>query len=931
MPSASAFKRHIPRLSVAVGRRLRGISILLVPLVSFGSIATAATSIDYAKQVKPLLESRCYACHGALRKKSGLRLDTAALLIEGGDSGPAVEPGHADDSLLVMMLTGELGTRMPPEGEGEALSADQIDLIRQWIKEGAVAPAESPAPDPRNHWAYQPPKRPALPMVRDPAWSGNPIDSLLAKEYESAAVTPQDPADKPTLLRRVYFDLIGLPPTREQLHAFVADASPEAYEHVVEQLLASPQHGERWARHWMDVWRYSDWSGYGQEVRNSARHIWHWRDWIVEALNADKGYDRMVVEMLAGDEVAPDDPKTLRATGYLARNWDLYIRNTWLNNVVEHTSKAFLGVTMNCCQCHDHKFDPINQVDFYRMRAVFEPYQVRTDRVPGEPDILKNGVPRAYDAKPDDPTYVHKRGNPEQPDAEHPISPGVPESLRGALAIEPVKLSLTAFYPALRDGAIAEDEATAARLVVDREAARTAAQAAVATAQKQLSELAAKAADPSAAQIELTAAVRTAEVADRQLATARASQASLIARVAAEKAKHGLTESADGTALSLAAGKAECEFNLCTAQEQQVVAAQELLQAQAAKKADDPATQAAVTAAEAKVAAATTAIAVAHAAFAIPASTYKPLGDIAPATSTGRRLAFAQWIVGRENPLAARVAVNHIWLRHFGAPLVDNMFDFGLRTPQARNQPLLDWLAVELMEHQWSMKHIHRLIVTSRAYRMKSSGEQAAANIAIDPDNRLLWRMNTRRLEAEAVRDATLFVAGKLDLTPGGPDIDNQLESQSPRRSLYLRHAFEKQAKFLETFDGPSVNECYRRSESVAPQQALAMENGELGLEQSRRLAAHLSMASASGPTPDDVFLKLAFEQMLGRAPTAPELTECLAFLKSQADTLRAKETLTPFTGGGKAAVEASADPAVRARENLVHVLYNHNDFVTIR
>ena len=184
--SASAFTRPGAHLPVAIGWRIRGISFLLLPLVSFGSVATAANPIDYEKQVKPIFAARCYACHSALRKKSGLRLDTAALLIEGGDSGAAVEPGHADDSLLITMLTGESGTRMPPEGEGEALHADQIDLIKQWINEGAVAPAESPAPDPRDHWAYKPPKRPAVPTVRDPAWSGNPIDAFLASGYESA-------------------------------------------------------------------------------------------------------------------------------------------------------------------------------------------------------------------------------------------------------------------------------------------------------------------------------------------------------------------------------------------------------------------------------------------------------------------------------------------------------------------------------------------------------------------------------------------------------------------------------------------------------------------------------------------------------------------------------------------------------------------------
>jgi hypothetical protein len=906
------------------------IAILFATMAVASRGVLAEEPVNYLKQIKPILAGRCYACHGALKQEGGLRLDTAKLAIQGGDSGPAVKPGDPARSLLVQRVSATDETERMPE-EGEPLKAEQIVLVKSWIAQNATAPVdESPAPDPRTHWAYQPVKRPEVPTVRDPAWSGNPIDAFLASGYESAGVTPQDAADKPTLLRRVYFDLIGLPPTREQIYAFVGDESPAAYEHVVEKLLANPQYGERWARHWMDVWRYSDWSGYRDEVRNSARHIWHWRDWIVESLNADKGYDRMVVEMLAGDEVAPDDPDTVRATGYLTRDWILFDRNGWLNNLIEHSSKAFLGVTMNCCRCHDHKYDPISQADYYRMRAIFEPYYVRTDRVPGEPDILKNGLPRAYDAKPDDVTYVSKRGDPTQPDTKQKMWPGVPNVLGGSLAIEPVKLSLTAFYPGLRDGTVAEDEAAAAKLVADREGARVAAQKVVAVTQKKLSKLTAKKADLSAAQSELAAAVEKAEIADRQLTTARAGQASLLARVAAERAKYG--SAADVAALALIAGKAECNFKLCTAQEQQATGEQELASAQAAKKEGNAAIQAAVKTAEDKVTAAKTAVATAHAALATPTSTYKPLSEVGSATSTGRRTALARWIVSRDNPLAARVAVNHIWLRHFGAPLVANMFDFGLRTPAPRNQPLLDWLAVELIEHQWSMRHIHQLIVTSRAYRMKSSGgERAAANVAIDPDNQLLWRMNPRRLEAEAIRDATLFVAGKLDLTQGGPDIDQQLALQSPRRSLYFRHAYEKQAKFMELFDGASVNECYRRSESVMPQQALALENSELGLEDSRRLAAQLSMESASGPTPDEAFVKEAFTQTLGREPSSAEDDECLAFLKSQAEQLRDKENLTASKGGGKVAVEASADPAQRAREDLVHVLINHNDFVTIR
>ena len=657
---------------------------------------------------------------------------------------------------------------------------------------------------------------------------------------------------KRSLLRRVYFDLIGLPPTRDELVAFLADESPSAYEVVVDRLLASPQYGERWARHWMDVWRYSDWSGYKQEVRDSARHIWRWRDWIVESLNADKGYDQMLREMLAGDEIAPTDPNALRATGFLVRNWHRFNRNAWLESTVEHTAKAFLGVTMNCCRCHDHKYDPISQAEYFQFRAIFEPHDVRTDRVPGEADPLKDGLPRICDLKPDAPTYLLERGDEKRPDKSRTLAPGVPEALGDTLKVEPVELPLLASYPALREFALQEDLARATREIASAEAAIAKTQAEVAAAHKKREGEApaepmaaptdgSAGASPSQDQAsptgQIVTAVAAAELAAKQVATARAAHASLAARIAAEKAKHGLSPGADVEQLALAAGKAQRELVLCQAQEQQLAASQELARAQAAVKPDDAATREAVVAAEKKVADSASALAAAHAALAEPSAEYQPLGEQLPQTSTGRRLAFARWLTDRKNPLAARVAINHLWLRHFGAPLVDNMFDFGLRSPQARNQSLLDWLAMELMDRGWQMKHIHRLLVTSNAYRMKSSTEGvSAANIGLDRDNQLLWRMNTRRLEAELVRDALFYTAGNLDLTRGGPDIACELATTTPRRSLYFRHAYEKQAKFLEMFDGASVNECYRRSESIVPQQALALANSDASLDQSRML-----------------------------------------------------------------------------------------------
>ena len=278
---------------------------------------------------------------------------------------------------------------------------------------------------------------PEVPVVKSRGWVRNPIDAFIAAEHEARGLTPRPEASRPVLLRRLYLDLTGLPPTPEELHAFLDDEVPDAYEKVVDRLLASPRYGERWGRHWMDVWRYSDWAGWGKQVRDSQPHIWHWRDWIVESLNGDKPYDRMVVEMLAADEDCPDDLDALRATGYLARNFKLLSREKWMQDVVDHTVQAFLGVTLGCARCHDHMYDPILQKEYYQVRAIFEPHQVRIDRVPGVLDTAKDGIPRAYDAQLDAKTLLFVRGDDRNPTGD-PLSPGVPESLGGSFEVKPV-------------------------------------------------------------------------------------------------------------------------------------------------------------------------------------------------------------------------------------------------------------------------------------------------------------------------------------------------------------------------------------------------------------------------------------------------------------------------------------------------------------
>jgi len=885
-------------------------------LVSGGALG-AAEPVDYLREVKPLLTARCQACHGALQQKAGLRLDTAKLLREGGNSGPAVVPGKSSASLLIAHLTAAGGKRrMPPADQDEALSEKQVLLLRDWIDQGATGPAdEKPEADPKDHWAFRPPVRRAVPKVKDTARVRNPIDAFLGAERDKHGLTPQPPADRSTLLRRVALDLVGLPPTREELAAFVADPSADAYEKAVDRLLASPQYGERWGRHWMDVWRYSDWWGLGVEVRNSQKHIWHWRDWIIESLNADKGYGQMVREIVAADELYPDDLDRLRATGFLARQYFLFNRNTWLEETVEHTSKAFLGLTMNCAKCHDHKFDPISQQDYYRFRAFFEPYQVRTDEMPGETDFEKDGLPRAFDCNLDAPTYRFVRGDERQPLKDRPLAPGLPRLLAFAdLDIRPVPLPAEAHAPGLRPFVL-EDHLRLAEQKIDE------ARAALARAKKALAD--AEKVGPLPPSEPARAAVVAAE---KALAAAQAQPAALRARALADRARHQQPAAPDAQNLVRSAALAEKQAGLASAEENLARAEWELLGADAAKKAP----------AEAKRNSARDAVAAAKKALEAPGEAYTPLrgtlktlennletaasrGKPFPTTSSGRRSALARWMTDPRHPLTARVAVNHVWMRHFGKPLVPTVFDFGRKGTAPTHPELLDWLACELMASGgrespggWSLKHLHRLMVTSDAYRMTSSSAGApTANRTADGENRYYWRMNPVRMEAQVIRDSLLALAGDLDLRMGGPTVPAADET-SRRRSLYFFHSHNEYQKFLSTFDDASVLECYRRAESIVPQQALAVSNSRLALSAAARINARLH--ERLGEVSDAEFVKAAFETVLAATPTADEQKECAAALKELKELLKGQP-----------------DALRRARGDLIQALVNHNDFITVR
>ncbi len=902
--------------------------------LTLSGFAWADDRVDYVQQVRPILARRCFACHGALKQQADLRLDTSTFIRKGGDSGAALEAGKADKSLIIQRVSAaDLDLRMPPEGE--PLTEQEITLLRQWIAGGAKpSVGENPEDDPRRHWAFVRPVRPPLPKVENAEWARNAIDTFVAAGHEQLGLTAQPSASREGLLRRVSLDLIGLPPTRAQLYEFLEDSRADAYERVVDRLLGSLQYGERWARHWMDVWRYSDWYGRRavDDVRNSYPHIWRWRDWIIRSLNKDKGYDRMLMEMLAADELWPEDDEAIAATGFIVRNWFSLNYDQWMKDLVEHTGKAFLGIRLNCAHCHDHKYDPITQQEYFRFRAFFEPLELRHDRVPGGLPLSKYkryvpgsgsslkpieaGLARIFDEKIDAKTYMYEQGDARNRlEGQPPVAPGVPAILGGdQLKIETIDLPPIAHYPGLK------------RWVQRQELAKQ--HQNVLFARSELNK-ATQSKPPD------QAAVRLKQL---QLTSAEAQLAAVEARIAADNTRYRNTRGGSSAAvLARAAGQAERSAKLSAARAKQLHTEQALTAARATAETDAKGADA-LKKLEQQLKTANAAVAAAERDFPEQSDQYTPLSPTYPTRSSGRRSALVQWLASKQNPLTARVAVNHIWMRHFGSPLVESVFDFGRAGKKPSHPELLDWLAVELMQSGWRMKHLHRLIVTSNAYRLRSDfGAADNSNLKSDRNNRFLWRFNLRRMEAETIRDSVLSAAGELDATIGGPVIDNKRSADSRRRSLYFARYPESGGtmKFTSLFDAPDPGDCYRRTESIVPQQALAMTNSRILANSSRlaawKLAQTIGLDKNRSTSPDNAFITAAFEQILSRSPTLSERTACEEFLQTQTSLYNRTDPEQRSVRPAEGDVASSDKPAMRARESLIHVLFSHNDFVTIR
>ncbi|MFN0170406.1 MAG: PSD1 and planctomycete cytochrome C domain-containing protein, partial [Bryobacteraceae bacterium] len=826
--------------------------------------------VDFGKDIAPLL-SRCHGCHGGRQQLSGLRLDTAEGARRGGYSGPAIRPGSSADSKLIHLVAETTkGRVMPPAGP--KLAPAEIGLLRAWIDQGAKWADAGPvptssAPVRQTHWSFIRPRRPDVPQPRNRAWIRNPIDAFILDRLDAEGLTPSPEADRPTLIRRVTLDLTGLPPAPDEVAAFLSDNRPDAYERVVERLLRSPHYGERWARHWLDLGRYADSDGY--EKDQFRPHAWRYRHWLIEALNRDVPFDQFTIETMAGD-LLPDamaDQQT--ATGFH--------RNTLTNReggtnpeqfrfeqTLDRTSTVgavWLGLTVGCAQCHDHKYDPITQKDLYQLFAFFNTAdETYIDApLPGETGSYFRALP----------AYGRKRDALYQEYKVHELQAEWETRLRETIA-NPGKSHEWDF--ALNVVRVLGDYADR-RLLAGPEK-------------------------------------RTARENDAM--TRQFIQFYGGAIVTKERLKELRWDELKGKLKNL-------DEELPAFSQAPVLAASpEVRKTHIAIRGDwrdhgievQPATPA----------------------FLHPA----PPG--APAT----RLTLARWLISRENPLTARVTVNRFWNELFGRGIVRTTEDFGRQGERPSHPELLDWLALEFMDRGWSMKSMHRLMVTSATYRQASALRPDLQ--AKDPSNLLLARQSRLRLNAECVRDAALLAGGLLNPAIGGKSVRPQqpdgvaalgyaeqgkwVESKGPdryRRGLYIQFFRTTPYPMLVNFDSPDGNVvCTRRQRSNTPLQALNLLNDPVFFEAAQGLANRL-LHEKSGTLRERI--NYGVEICLSRPATSREQERLAAlFEKQQALFQRdsaSRALVYPLEGPGINQPEAAAWVAVS------RTLLNLDEFIT--
>jgi hypothetical protein len=815
----------------------------------------------FERDVLPILAANCLKCHANDPRKADLDLRTPAGLVRGGDSGPAVVQGSAAKSLLFEKIShGE----MPP-GKTK-LTAAQVRTIRDWIDAGALSehPPDEKGDSAREHWAFRPPWRPAPPSVKHSDRVRTPIDAFLLARLEARGLTFAPDADRPTLARRASLDLLGLPPAPAEVDAFVADRRPGAYGRFLDRLLASPHFGERWARHWLDLAGYADTVGFdidaGTIILSEGK--WRYRDYVIAAFNHDKPYDRFVTEQLAGDELADwrraprftsEMRELLIATGYLRTARDTshepesnipLVYYGVLHDTVAIVGNSLLGLTVHCAQCHNHKFDPVSQKEYYRLMAAFTPaYNPRNWKpvYPWKAEIKDRALPGVSVAELAEIGH-HNRAIDRQ-----------------VRALKARQADLLRLY---------ETQLREAKLQSLPKAIRADTAAALATLPAKQTAVQKYLADKLGPLVHLKPEEITAALTPADRAAARRINEDLAAldrrRRTFGKIQALYDVGPPPSTFLLKRGNYE------NPGEEVVPGFLRVL--------SDPEHLAAV-------------------------RSVKPAG-----ATSGRRLALARWLTeprSRASALVARVWVNRLWEHLFGQGLVPSSDNFGRSGEPPTHPELLEWLAGELTRNDWRTKALLRQLMLSTAYRQASRTApetQGADPAKVDPGNRLLWKMRLRRLEAEAIRDSILAVSGRLDPQMGGPPIllkthadgmvviDSQAgPAAEGRRSVYLMSRRAYNLSLLMVFDQPLVAvTCPRRDASAVPLQSLTMLNDGFVTEQARHFAERVARnAGASG----EPAVAAAFRLALVRSPSPAEMRLCCALLDRQAALLRSAHT----------------------------------------
>ncbi len=783
-------------------------------------LAQEKPGVEFVRDIQPVLEAKCLSCHGPEMQESGFRVDARSSLLKGGDSeSPAIVAGNLGKSLLFERVTAtDPESLMPPEGK--PLTKEEIRLFKLWIESGAKMPAkwEQFKRTTSTHWSFQ-----ALRVTNPPNITNqiveNPIDAFVLSRLQQSNLKPASRADRRTLIRRVTFDLTGLPPTPVEIAEFVADDSPDAYPRLVDRLLASPAYGERWGRHWLDVVRYADSNGLDENVAHG--NAWRYRDYVVSSLNADKPYSQFVQEQLAGDLLSgPDRNERLVATGFLslgpkvlAEVDETKMEMDIVDEQIDTFGKVFLGLTLGCARCHDHKFDPVTAEDYYALAGIFRSTQTM--------DSFKK-IAKWH---------------------EHEIA-----------TVDQLKQKT------------AHDQKIKAKSTEIQTLIKTANKALLASMAKN-AKLPAKPEDnyPTPTKAELN--------------KLRDELAALNKTVPVLPSAMGVS---DGTVANVKVHQRGSHLSLGKEVPRRFP-------------------------------------------LVLTSSKEAPI----PAKTSGR-LQLAKWLTNPRHPLTARVIVNRVWRWHFGSGLVNSTDNFGELGDDPSHPELLDYLAGNLVESGWSIKHLHRLILTSNTYCQTSNSDQVQAH-QIDPENRLLWRANLRRLEAEAIRDSVLSVSGSLDRKMGGSQLNTEnrkhvfdhtsldhTKYDSLCRSVYLpivRNHLYDMFQLFDYTDASMVNG-NRGTSTVAPQ-ALYLMNAELVQQSSQAFASRLLTASSG----DSARIQLMYQLAFGRLPTVKEST-------------RAKAFLVQFQKAANHQIETPTDSQrieQLAWSMLCQVVLASNEFVTIR